>query len=91
MAHTYSIDQVRIDAMLKALTDNGATVMGGAAGPWDVDTHNHGVKLHAEWNTQILTVLITDKAWYVPEGKVWETIDPLIKHIQSAVDENIPA
>lgn len=51
--------------------------------PWDIDTHKHGVKLQGTWDQQssTLSVIVTDKDWYVPCSKIWETIDSLINHI----------
>ena len=83
--HIYNeINQEKVNEMLKALASTGASVTGEATGPWRVDTNNHGVVLGASWEptTNVLTVDIKDKDWYVPEGRIWETIDPLVQKIQ---------
>lgn len=82
-AHHYgNIDQTKVDGIIGQLKKQGATVTGN--NPWDVDTHNHGVKLRGSWDkaTSTLTIIVTAKNWYVPCSKIWETIDPLIHHIQ---------
>lgn len=90
--HTYpNIDQVRINAILAALRQSGSTVTGN--NPWNVDTHNHGVKLQGSWNqgTSVLSIIVTDKAWYVPCSKIWDTIDPLIRHVPQLADDELAA
>ena len=79
--HYKNIDQAKIDAILKALKDNGATVTGN--NPWNVDTHNHGVKLQGTWDQQAstLSIIVTAKDFYVPCSRIWDNIDPLINHI----------
>ena len=82
-AHHYeNIDQAKIDASIEQLKKHGATVNGD--NPWDLDTHNHGVKLRGSWDkaTLTLTIIVTDKNWYVPCSKIWETIDSLIHQIE---------
>lgn len=81
-AHQYdNIDQNRIDEMIEALKENGATVSG--ENPWLIDTHKKDVKLKGHWNQadSTLTVSITDKSWYVPDSKIWEVIDPLLNQL----------
>lgn len=88
--HTYpGITQAKIDAILEALRSNGSTVTG--SNPWNVDTHNNGVKLQGSWNqgTSTLSIIVTDKNWYVPCSKIWDTIDPLIRHIQGLADTEL--
>jgi len=84
-----NIDQNKIDVIIAELKKSGSTVRGN--GPWNVDTNNHGVKLKASWvePASILTVIVTDKEWYVPCSKVWETIDLLMDHIQSISESEI--
>lgn len=84
-----NITKVKIDQILKALRDKGAAISGN--NPWDVDTHNSGVKLRGEWNesTSILSVIVTDKDFYVPCSKIWDFIDPLIHHISSLSDSEL--
>jgi hypothetical protein len=49
--HSYEgFTQTKIDAALKALKDNGAAVSGN--NPWNVDPHQHGVKLSAAWTPE---------------------------------------
>jgi len=82
-AHSYdNIDQEKINAILAELKKGGATVTG--ENPWDVDTHKSGVKLQGSWDsaTAILTIIVTDKSWYVPCCEIWDTIDQLNKQIQ---------
>ena len=82
-AHHYgNIDRVKIEAIIAQLKKQGATVTGD--NPWDVDTRNNGVKLRGSWDkaTSTLTIIVTDKSWYVPCSRIWDTIDPLIHHIQ---------
>ena len=81
-AHHYgNIDQAKVEAIISKLKATGSTVTGN--NPWNVDTHNHGVKLQGTWDkaSSTLTVIVTDKDWYVPCSKIWDTIDPLIHHI----------
>lgn len=90
--HTYpNIDQNRINAILQALRQSGSTVTGN--NPWNVDTHNNGVKLQGSWNqaTSVLAIIVTDKNWYVPCGKIWDTIDPLIRNVQQLAASELPA
>jgi hypothetical protein len=87
--HYANITQVKINAIMDALRKNGATITGN--NPWDVDTHNNGIKLRGTWNSSNLTlsIIVTDKNFYVPCSKIWETIDPLISHISSISDKEI--
>ena len=82
-AHHYgNIDRVKIEAIIEQLKKHGSTVTGD--NPWDLDTHNNGVKLRGSWDkaSSTLTIIVTHKNWYVPCSKIWDTIDPLIHHIQ---------
>ena len=81
-AHSYqNIDKPKIDKIIEALKANGSDVSGD--NPWDVDTHNHGIKLKGTWSeaANTLTVGVTDKAFYVPCSKIWENLDGMINHI----------
>lgn len=71
----------KIDAMLQTLRAKGFGVSGD--NPWVINTHNHGVILQGSWDPSsgMLTVIVTAKAWYVPCSKIWETVDPLLRHI----------
>lgn len=78
-AHQYdNIDQSKIDEMIIALKENGATITG--ENPWLIDTHQKNVKLKGAWSQteSLLTVTIVDKAWYVPDSKIWAVIDPVL-------------
>jgi hypothetical protein len=74
-----NVDRSRVGVILKGLADNGSMVSGN--NPWDVDTRKHGVCLRGEWNeeTAKLAITITAADWYVPHGKIWESIYSLIK------------
>jgi hypothetical protein len=88
--HQYgNISRQKVDAIIKELKAHGATVTG--VNPWDVDTHQHSVKLTGEWTeaTVTLAVTVTDRDWYVPCQKVWEMIDDLMHHIQGLSDTEI--
>ena len=79
---TYTfIDRNKIDTMLKELESNGAAIKD--CNPWYVETHQHGIKLMAEWNEALLslTVSVTHRNWYVSYKAIWNTIDSLIGQI----------
>jgi hypothetical protein len=81
-AHIYlNINRTKIDKIIEALKANGSDVNGN--NPWDVDTHNHGIKLKGTWDepASTLAVEVTDKAFYVPCSKIWENLDAMINHI----------
>ncbi len=80
-----NIDKSGIDAILKGLIDHGSRVTG--INPWDVDTGDHGVQLRGEWNEESskLTITVTDAAWYVPQGKIWENIETLMRTVQEGM------
>ena len=83
--HTYhNYTQERINKLLDELKKLGFTVTG--SNPWDVDTHNHGVKLRGQWNasTGDLSVIVTDKSWIVSCSMVWGKIDPILEHVATA-------
>lgn len=84
-----NITQAKVEAMIKALRDNGATVTGN--NPYDVDTHRHGVKLRASRNAtnNVLTVEVTAKAWFVPCGRIWSEIEKYLPHVSSITDEDL--
>ncbi len=87
--HYGNINKTKIDQILDQLKKNGATISGN--NPWNVDVHNHGVKLQGTWNesNSTLTIIVTAKSWYVPCSKIWDTIDPLINHISSLQDKDV--
>lgn len=76
-----NITKEKKDKMLLALQNAGMRVTGN--NPWSVDVGQHGIKLQGAWNEakQELTIKITDKNWYVPDSKIWATIDPLIHNL----------
>jgi len=76
-----NIDRTKIDDILDALKHKGMSVRGD--NPWDIDTHNHGVKLRGTWDpgTEILAVIVTDKSFIALCSKIWDAIDPLIHHV----------
>jgi hypothetical protein len=80
------IDRAKIDAIINQLNGQHMAITGN--NPWDFDTQHHGVKLQGSWSerTSTLSVAVTGKNWYVPCSKIWDTIDPLIHHIQSLAD-----
>lgn len=77
------ITKFRIGVVLQRLGEQGATVTGD--NPWDADTHRSGVKLHGSWDeaSSVMTVAVADKDFYVPCGKVWDAIEPLIREVQA--------
>ena len=52
-----NITQQKMNFILNALSNDGATVTG--SNPWFVDTHKFGVRLEGNWNedTHILTII----------------------------------
>jgi hypothetical protein len=83
--HSYDrISKAKMDAIITALTDNGAFVSG--SNPWSIDTRKHGVRLHGEWNeeTATLKISVTEADWYVPSRTLWENIDALMSRVQDA-------
>jgi hypothetical protein len=87
--HYGNITKVKIEQILIKLKEAGATITGN--NPWDVDIHNHGVKLRGTWVEArlSLSIIVTAKNWYVPCSKIWENIDPLINHISSLTDAQV--
>lgn len=80
---TYNnVDPAHRDMLLANLRAMGADVTG--SNPYDVDTHQSSVKLHAVYDAsaQTLTVTITDKpGWPVSCGMVWDKIDPNVQKV----------
>jgi hypothetical protein len=80
--------QIR-DALLAKLHAKGMTVTGN--NPWDIDTHNHDVKLRALWDSreQVLKLIVTaGRGGSAAMGFVtvtcdliWAEIDPILKGI----------
>jgi len=67
-----------IGAILRGLKDRGADVTG--SNPWYAVTHDHGVEFRGTWDQakQTLAIEVTDSDFYVPCGKVWEAIEPML-------------
>ncbi len=76
-----NIDSQLIEKIISGLTKAGATITGN--NPWNVNLNQHGIKLVAAWNqdTHVAEITVTDKAWYVPCGKIKEE---MIKRINEA-------
>ena len=87
--HYGNITKAKIGQILDALKKSGATITGN--NPWDVDVHQHGIKLKGVWDEthQSLTISVTAKNFYVPCSKIWDTIDPLINHISGLSDREV--
>jgi len=80
--HSYgNIDQKKINIILEALRKSGATITGN--NPWDVNTNSNGVKLRGSWvsQTSTLSIIVTDKNFYVPCKMIWDKIDSLIGNL----------
>jgi hypothetical protein len=77
-----NINQAKIDMMFNALLSRGAVITG--RNPWDIETHQHGILLRAEWNeaASTLAVSVTHSNWYIPREMVWNHIDSLMHDIQ---------
>jgi len=81
--HTYdNIDRSKVEAILRALTADGARISGN--NPWSVDTGHHGVMLQGLWDetSMVLSITVTNAAWYVPRASVWENIDSLMRKVE---------
>lgn len=83
---TYSrVTSLVRDGLLAKLHGAGMTVTGD--NPWDIDTHDHDVKLRAIWDpvAQVLKLLVTSgKGGYfglVTCATIWAKIDPIVKEI----------
>jgi hypothetical protein len=81
----------KVDALLRTLRHFGAAVSGD--NPWEVDTHQSGIKLlgrldEAESNLEITVI---DKDWYVPCLTIWRKLDQLMKCAQAMTDGEIAA
>ncbi len=90
--HRYgNITRQKVDVILRALQDEGGAISGD--NPWEVDTHQSGVKLRGRFNeaASSLEVTITGRDWYVPCSMVWRKIDALMCCIQGLPDGEIAA
>ena len=81
--HVYhGVDAAHKDLLFAELSKGGYSV----TGKYDVDTHNHGITLHGDYDepSQTLTVSITNHP-SIPFvdvcGKVWEAVDPAINKV----------
>jgi hypothetical protein len=89
-SRTYpNITALKIDAMIVALRANGATVTGN--NPWTIDVNQYGIVLSASRNatTNVLTLEVTAKAWYVPCSSIWNEIDKYMPHVVLLEDADI--
>lgn len=89
-SHSYlNITPAKANAIISQLQASGATVTGD--NPWTVETQSGGVELCGFWDNAAgtLTVTVTDKQWYVPCSRIWDTVDPLINHVQGLSEEAI--
>lgn len=77
-----NMNQDRVNAILKVLTDHGSLILG--SNPWNVDTKKFGVMLLGEWDESAskLSITVTDADWFVPQEKIWESIDSLMQAVQ---------
>lgn len=79
------------DALLARLHGDGMTVTG--ENPWDIDTHNHDVKLRALWDSSTLELklIVTSGEGgafgLVTCSAIWEKIDPILREIVGARGE----
>jgi DNA-directed RNA polymerase len=84
-----NITQAKIDAMLKALRDNGYEVTG--KNPWRIDTKSYGVVLQGSWNsaTNTLCIIVVDKWGIVPCKRIWDKIEPLIRNLSTMSEDEL--
>ena len=88
--HKYAnITKIKIGKILTELKNTGSTYTG--ENPWNIDTHNYGVKLLSTWDetNEKLSVIVTDKQMFVPCNMIWEKIDKLINYISSQPEEEV--
>jgi len=88
--HEYSnIDQQKIELMIKELNEHKISVTGN--NPWVIDPNKYSIKLQATWDksSSKLYVIVTNKSILVPCSKIWDEIDPLIKHIEGLSEEDM--
>ena len=84
-----NIGERKIGQIITELKNHGNTVTGD--NPWDVDVGQHGVKLQGTWDeaSSALRIIVTAKNWYVPCGKIWEQIDPLMQHVEGTEESEL--
>ena len=74
-----------VDQLLARLRAEGMSVVGD--NPWDIETHQYDVKLHAVWDPRVLElklIVSTGEGGYfglVTCSKIWEKIDPIMKGV----------
>jgi len=78
-----------MQTILEELKKGGAEVTGN--NPWDVKLNQHGIVLQGTWDAQActLSIIVLEKDWYVPCGKIWSEINMLISHIQGVSETEI--
>lgn len=66
-----------VDALVKRVAAKMAVT---GSNPWNLDAGAHGVTLQASYNptSELVTVTITGKNFYVSDAKVWEKLDSLM-------------
>lgn len=84
-AHIYDgITREKVNFILDKLKEGNAEVKaGGPDGPWDIDTHDAGVKLKGEWNEvkSQMSITVTSKNFLVPCALIWQQIDHLMGQV----------
>jgi hypothetical protein len=72
----YNVNSNVFACMKQKLAAEGIAVPPGSEG----DMERQGVKAHIKWDGEnILTIIITDKPWYVPCGKIIGLISDFVK------------
>ncbi|MCG6552878.1 MAG: hypothetical protein L7F77_11155 [Candidatus Magnetominusculus sp. LBB02] len=84
-AHVYDgITREKVDFILEKLKEGNADVSAvGADGPWDIDTHDYGVKLRGEWDKAAsqMSITVTAKNLLAPCSLIWQQIDHLMGQV----------
>ena len=64
------VDQNLVDSLINGLAQSGSEIDGN--NPWRVDLNQHGIKIEAEWNSELreLKITVTNKNIYVGCRKV---------------------
>ncbi|KWT89593.1 hypothetical protein [Candidatus Magnetominusculus xianensis] len=79
--HVYDdITREKVDFILNKLREGNADIIGDTDGPWDIDTHDSGVKLRGEWDEvkSQMSITVTSKNFLVPCSLIWQKIDHLM-------------
>jgi hypothetical protein len=89
--HYDAITRDKMDLILKALRDNGATISGD--NPWHVDTRRSGVKLRGVFTESAarLSITVVDSSWYAPCSSVWNAISDMMRDVQRLPDTQLEA